>query len=102
AVEVVMLPRRIAHRFRLTRFCSRSTWRLWSGVAQRVQPNKRRETYLSVFGLLLLFMLLRVWATGMIAGFAMMHGGFHTPLNVSTGIAPFRSYLYLSGTTFFP
>jgi hypothetical protein len=101
AFEVVILPRRVTHRFRLTRFCSRSTWRLWSAVAQWVQSDKRRETYLSVFGPLLLLMLLSVWATGMIAGFAMMHWGCGTPLNVSTGIAPFRSYLYLSGTTFF-
>jgi Ion channel len=101
AFEVVILPRRVTHRFRLARFCSRSTWRLWSAVAQWVQPDKRRETYLSIFGPLLLLMLLSVWATGMIAGFAMMHWGFRTPLNVSAGIAPFHSYLYLSGTTFF-
>jgi hypothetical protein len=101
AFEVVILPRRVTHRFRLARLCSRSTWKLWSAVAQWVQPDKRRETYLSVFGPLLLLMLLSVWATGMIAGFAMMHWGFGTPLNVSAGIAPFLTYLYLSGTTFF-
>jgi Ion channel len=101
AFEVVILPRRVTHRFRLARFCSRSTWRLWSAVAQWVQPDKRRETYLSIFGPLLLLMLLSVWATGMIAGFAMMHWGFGTPLNVSAELAPFRTYLYLSGTTFF-
>ena len=101
AFEVVILPRRVTHRFRLARLCSRSTWKLWSAFAQWVQPDKRRETYLSIFGPLLLLMLLSVWATGMIAGFAMMHWGFGTPLNVSAGIAPFHTYLYLSGTTFF-
>ena len=76
-------------------------WRLWSAVAQWVQPDKRRETYLSIFGPLLLLMLLSVWATGMITRFAMIHSGIHTPLNISSQDAPFHSYLYLSGTTFF-
>ena len=79
AFEVVILPRRVTHRFRLAQLCSRSTWRLWSAVAQWVQPDKRRETYLSIFGPLLLLMLLSVWATGMIAGFAMMHWGCRHP-----------------------
>jgi hypothetical protein len=34
AFEVVILPRRVTHRFRLAKLCSRSTWRLWSAVAQ--------------------------------------------------------------------
>ncbi len=101
AFEVVILPRRVTHRFRLARLCSRSTWKLWSAIAQWVKPEKRRETYLSIFGPLLLLLLLSVWATGMIAGFAMMHWGFGTPLNLFKGMAPFRTYLYLSGTTFF-
>ena len=46
-------------------------------------------------------MLLGVWAIAMVAGFAMMHWGLETPLNVAPGIAPFSTYLYMSGTTFF-
>jgi hypothetical protein len=101
AFEAIILPRRVTHRFRFTRFFSRSTWKLWSAVAQWVYPDKRRETYLSVYGPLSLLMLLGVWAAGMIVGFAMMHQGLGAPLNISEGIAPFSTYLYMSGTTFF-
>jgi hypothetical protein len=101
AFEVIILPRRVTHRFRFARFFYRSTWRLWSVVAQWVRPDKRREAYLSIFGPLSLLMLLSVWAAGIIAGFATVHWGLGTPLNLSGGSAPFSTYLYMSGTTFF-
>jgi hypothetical protein len=101
AFEVIILPRRVTHRFRFARFFYRSTWRLWSAVAEWVRPDKRRETYLSIFGPLSLLMLLSVWAAGIITGFAMVHWGLGTPLNISGGSAPFSTYLYMSGTTFF-
>jgi hypothetical protein len=46
-------------------------------------------------------MLVGVWATAIVAGFAMMHWGLESPLNAVPGIAPFSTYLYMSGTTFF-
>jgi len=46
-------------------------------------------------------MLLGAWATAIVVGFAMMHWGLESPLNVAPGIAPFSTYLYMSGTTFF-
>ena len=101
AFEAIILPRRVTHRFRFARFYYRSSWRLWSAAARWVRPDQRRETYLSIFGPLSLLMLLGVWATGMIGGFAMVHGGLGTPLNVSGGRAPLSTYLYMSGTTFF-
>lgn len=101
AFEVIILPRRVTHRFRFARFYYRSSWNLWSAAARWVRPDQRRETYLSIFGPLSLLMLLGVWAAGMIGGFAMVHGGLGTPLNVSGGRAPFSTYLYMSGTTFF-
>jgi hypothetical protein len=42
-----------------------------------------------------------MWATGLVAGFAMLHWGLRVPLNVAPGSVPFSTYLYLSGTTFF-
>jgi hypothetical protein len=101
AFEAIILPRRVTHRFRFARLFSRATWRLWSAVARRIRDAKRRETYLSIFGPLSLLLLLSAWATAMIAGFALMHWGLGTPLNVLQGTAPFPIYLYLSGTTFF-
>src|SRR5919108_5693907 len=99
--EVIILPRRVTHRFRFARFFYRTTWRLWFAVAQWLHTDKRRETYLSIFGPLSLLMLMSVWAAGMIVGFALMHWGLGAPLNISGGGAPFSIYLYMSGTTFF-
>jgi Ion channel len=101
AFEVIISPRRVTRRFRLTRAFYRSSWWLWSAVARSIANENRRETYLGVFGPLSLVMLVAVWATAIVAGFAMMHWGLETPLNVAPGVAPFSTYLYMSGTTFF-
>ena len=101
AFELIISPRRVTRRFRLTRAFYRSSWWLWSAVARSIADQNRRETYLGIFGPLSLVMLLGVWATAIVAGFAMMHWGLETPLNVAPGTAPFSTYLYMSGTTFF-
>jgi hypothetical protein len=101
AFEVIISPRRVTRRFRLTRAFYRSSWWLWSAVGRSISDENRRETYLGIFGPLSLVMLVGVWATAIVAGFAMMHWGLETPLNVAPGIAPFSTYLYMSGTTFF-
>jgi hypothetical protein len=101
AFEMVILPRRVTHRFRLARVFHRFSWRLWFAAARWMRDDNRRETYLSIFGPLSLLVLLAVWAIGLVAGFAMMHWGFGTPLNAAPGTAPFSTYLYMSGTTFF-
>jgi Ion channel len=101
AFETIISPRRVTRRFRLARAFYRSSWSLWSAVARSIADENRRETYLAAFGPLSLVMLLGVWAIAIVASFAMMHWGLQTPLNVKPGIAPFSTYLYMSGTTFF-
>ena len=102
AFEVIISPERVTpRRFRLTRVFYRSSWWLWSAVARSIADEDRRETYLGIFGPLSLVMLLGVWATAIVVGFAMMHWGLESPLNAVRGIAPFSTYLYMSGTTFF-
>ncbi len=36
--EVIILPRRVARRFRLSRFFYLSTWAVWSWVARHITP----------------------------------------------------------------
>src|SRR5437016_3731482 len=72
AFETVILPRRVAGRFRLTRVFYRLTWAPWAGVARRIGSKKQREGFLSVFGPLSLLGLLLVWALALILSFAMM------------------------------
>src|SRR5258707_1187532 len=102
AFEALILPRRIAHAYRLARLFYQSTWSLWRRVARLLPAGRRRNAFLSVFGPLSLFGLLVVWAVGLIAGFAVLHWSLGTPLTLPRGDdGDFTSYLYFSGTTFF-
>jgi hypothetical protein len=100
--EVIILPRRVTRRLRFARFFYRFTRRLRSSAAQWIRDRKRRETYLSTFGPLSLLLLLSVWATGLVAGFAMLQWGLQNRLYVAQKAVSFGTYLYLSGTTLRP
>lgn len=100
AFEVIVLPRRVTRRFRMTRLFYRATWRTWAAMVRHLVPGKRRDMYLGFFGPLSLLLLLTVWATGMILGFAMVQAALGSAL-VSTGSVTFGTDLYMSGTTFF-
>src|SRR5262249_28485231 len=99
AFETIILPRRVTRRFRLTRFFYIYTWRPWSKAA-KLLSGRRRESYLSFYGPLSLILLLVVWAAGLIVGFALIHTGI--PSKLSGGATgDFKTYLYVSGETFF-
>ena len=53
----------------------------------------------SAFGPLSLFVLVVVWAAGLITGFGLLHWSLGTAISVPD--ARLDSYLYFSGTTFF-
>ncbi len=98
--ETVILPRKVSHRFRLSRLFYASAWNAWSFVARRMRPGNRREFYLSYFGPLSLILLLVMWAIVLIVAFALLQWGLESPLlTVGKGVN-FGTYLYLSGTTF--
>ena len=62
-------------------------------------PGRWRTGFLSAFGPLSLFVLVVLWAAGLITGFALLHWSLGTALSVAD--AGFGAYLYFSGTTFF-
>ncbi|HEX2714451.1 MAG TPA: potassium channel family protein [Candidatus Acidoferrales bacterium] len=101
AFETIILPRRVTRRVRLTRMFYRSTWRPWSTVARLMPAGKRRETYLSFFGPLSLLLLLAVWATGLVVGFALLQWSAALGSGLAGSAAGFRTALYLSGSTLF-
>ena len=75
AFETVVLPRRVTRRLRLARLFYRTLWRAWSAVARQMRDGNRRESYLSLFGPLSLILLLILWATILVIGFAMLQWG---------------------------
>jgi len=54
-----------------------------------------------VFGPLSLFVMLTIWAVGLIVGFALLHWSGGSELRPFAGRARFLDDLYMSGTTFF-
>src|SRR5918911_523717 len=101
AFETIILPRRVTRRIRLTRALYKVGWTPWSAIAKRVSDKKRREKYLGLFGPLSLLMLLAVWAVALIIGYALLHWANVTTLNVPSETVSFKTYLYMSGVTFF-
>jgi hypothetical protein len=73
AFETIVLPRRATDKFFLTRLFYRSTWLPWRALSHLFRGPKQRELFLSVYGPLSLIFLLIVWASGLIAGFALLH-----------------------------
>ena len=101
AFETIVLPRRVARRLRLARLVIRVTWKLWSSPARgHWRSGERREIYLSFYGPFALLLLIGVWATGLIGGFALLMWSLGAQMVSIGGGAGFGTTLYGTGTTF--
>ena len=101
AFETIILPRRVTRRIRLTSLFYKAMWLLCSSLVRAMRNRKRREKYLGTFGPLSLLILLTLWAGGLILGYALLHWGLETKLNIPSDTGSFATYLYISGETFF-
>jgi hypothetical protein len=101
AFQTIILPRRATGRIRLTSVFYALTWTPWRFVARRLHNPRHREAFFSYFGPLSLILLLALWATLMIFGFALLFYSLGSPFTDSTHMARFYSDLYVSGTTIF-
>ena len=101
AFETIVLPRRVTRPVSLARLFYQYTWLSWSVAVRSIYSGKRQETYLSFYGPLSLLLLLILWATGLIIGFALLLWASGSAIKTPEGTATFSSYLYLSGTSFF-
>jgi hypothetical protein len=99
AFETMVLPRRIARRFRLASGYTRGTWRVWAAIARHIRSIGRREAFLAVFGPLALLALLVVWVLLLILGFALLQWGLGSHLSDVSGRVSFGTDIYFSGTT---
>jgi hypothetical protein len=103
AFEVIILPRRVTRRFRLSRFFYKNFWQVWRSLARLIPSKKHRESAFGIFGPISLLILVAVWAVGIVFGFALMQLGSGSAVNVAVpdGRGSFWTDTYLSGTTFF-
>ncbi|HEV3143332.1 MAG TPA: potassium channel family protein [Gemmataceae bacterium] len=102
AFEVMILPRRVRHGFRVARIFYRTVWIAWRAAARLFPPGRWRNGFLSIFGPLSLFALIGVWGVGLVVGFALLHWSLSTAVSFAReSDNSFMGYLYFSGTTFF-
>ena len=99
--ETILLPRRAPGRLRFSQLVLRWLWRPWSRVSELFVGRSRREGFLAYYALLSLVLLLIVWATNLVLGFAMVHWGVGSKLAGAGDLTGFARDLYMSGTTFF-
>src|SRR6266566_6396372 len=107
--ETIVLPRRVTRDIGLARLFYRATWKLWSALLRPMREGSRRETWLGIYGSLSLILLLAVWATLLIIGFAALQWALGSQVMDASqpgppgtgGRAGFVTDLYMSGTTFF-
>lgn len=98
AFEVMLLPRRVHRRVRVTSIYFSAGWATWSFLAQRLPPGQRRERFLSVFGALSMVVLFAFWALALITGFGVLEWLLQGRPKV---VSPLGTQLYMSGVTFF-
>jgi len=100
AFEVMLLPRRVVRRWRLTRVYVQATWATWKALAMVNPKGPRRERFLSVYGPLSMMLLFSLWAGCLIVGFGLIQW----VAEQTTGHPPssdIAEQIYLSGVTFF-
>ncbi len=95
--EVMLLPRRVQRKLRLSRLYFRVCWAGWTWLARRVQAGPRREGFLSVFGALSMVILFALWASGLVVAYGVIEWALQPADNVS----PLSEQIYMSGVTFF-
>jgi hypothetical protein len=98
--ETMILPRRVRRQYRFSRLFYVYSWAPWASIARAIRSEKRRNTFLSLFGPLSIIVLLTFWAAGLVLGFALLHWAIGTPLGGKEE-AGLGLYAYFSGVTFF-
>lgn len=101
AFQTIILPRRAAGKFRLTRVFYALTWKPWVFFTKICHDPRKRETAFSFYGPMSLILLLIVWASAMVVGFALIYYSIGSPFVDATRQVGFRTDLYVSGTTIF-
>jgi hypothetical protein len=100
AFEVMLLPRRVARRWRLTGVYFHVTWRCWVVMARLTPAGPRRERFLSIYGALSMMLLFSLWAASLILAFGLIQwvAQLGSGRRVATDLA---EQIYMSGVTFF-
>jgi hypothetical protein len=97
AFEVMLLPRRVQRRVRLTGIYFRYAWRTWQRISRVARDDRVRESALSHFGAFSMVGLFTIWAGLLILSFGIIEWTLQPPQAAS----PLSEQIYMSGVTFF-
>jgi hypothetical protein len=98
--ETIVLPRRVAGRFRLTAVFYRMTWAPWRWAASRIAGKKQREAFLSIYGPMSLLVLLAFWTGVLICSFALLRWAAGSDIAPSGARVGFGAEAYISAISF--
>jgi len=98
--ETIVLPRRVAGRFRLTALFYRATWNPWAAIGRRVANKKKREAYLSIYGPLSLLVLLAFWTGVVIVSFALLRWSAAADVTAQGAKVSSAAETYISAISF--
>jgi voltage-gated potassium channel Kch len=99
AFEVMLLPRRVPRRWRLTGIYFDVTWRLWRAVARLTTAGPRRERFLSIYGALSMMLLFSLWAASLVLAFGLIQ--WVAQIGSRRAVTDLAEQIYMSGVTFF-
>lgn len=99
AFLTILVPRRVGRSSRLTTQFYIHTWRVWRSIARGVTNVSARETVLGYYAPLSLIVLLGVWATALISGYALLQ--YAAGRLAGEPGRTVATWVYLSGETFF-
>jgi len=95
--QSVVVPRPTPARFRLTRWVVRPGWRAWRAMGLRTRSSGERERLLGVYAPLVVVLLLLLWLTGLVVGYALIFYGLRNQLHPL--VHDFPTALYFAGTS---
>src|SRR2546421_8387792 len=95
--QSVVVPRPTPGRYRPTRWVVRPGWRAWRAMGLRARSSDARERFLGTFAPLVVVILLVVWLSGLVLGFAFIFYGLRDYLHPP--IDGFQTALYFAGTS---
>jgi hypothetical protein len=98
AFEVVLLPRRIRRRLRLSSLFFRTTWAIWAPLGFLAKAGSRREHLLGIYGPLAMVCLFALWASFLIVGFGLIQWALVDDRDQTVTLS---SSLFMSGDAFY-
>ena len=100
AFETIILPRSVVRRLQLTGLFYDLTWRIYHPIIVRMKNRRPRPWLLAAYPPLTVILLIIMWASLLVLGFALVQYGFQVPFSQSEAPA-FGDTLYFSGVTLF-